>query len=186
MTAKDALKRVTLKKVVIGRGHDGLGLIADVYLDGKMVATFHDDGWGGEPEIRFSNKEAENKMNQLMLGFNIAKYMFENGWAFMKSASKIDLQTQITFAIEEAANRIEDEKFAKKRDKLCEASFVYGTAKSYFHSKWKGFKSLKDIAAHPSGVKALQASYDRIKTNLKEGEKIFNTESQLKSLGIVI
>ena len=74
---KETLKRFTLKQVVIGRGHDGMGLVADVYLDKKKVAEFLDDGWGGEPEIRFETNEAKHKSKQVLSEAKFAEYIDE-------------------------------------------------------------------------------------------------------------
>jgi hypothetical protein len=39
-----------------GRGHDCGGLVLTFVLETEILIEFHDDGWGGEPELNFDKK----------------------------------------------------------------------------------------------------------------------------------
>lgn len=117
----ELLKSITLKRVVMGRGHDCGGLIADVYFKRKLVATYHDDGWGGEPEVRFMSNELEKDVFDYLAKNEFAKHMFETDWGFMKELKKITPQTAFECAVDFIASEMEELKQIKK---LQTAKFV--------------------------------------------------------------
>lgn len=166
------MKKFNLKRLVVGRGHDCGGLIADLCIGSRVIATYHDDGWGGEPEVRFTSDADESKAKDILTKGNFAQLMFDNGWDFMGKV--IDFDTQINCLVEGLAN-------LKNVDKIMRSTknkLVFGNQFSYRSIYWKGLKNLKDLPTHQ-----LQGAYDRCKKELKGG-KFFNTDEQLLSLGI--
>ncbi len=169
------VKQFNLKKVVEGRGHDCGGLICDLYLKSTKILAYHDDGWGGQPEITFLDDAKEQRVIKMLSDINFAQIMFDNGWAFMDSPTEICKDTQVEHVI----SLLQELKHFAKIQKKCISRFVYGTKSYQQEIYWTGVKNLNQIS-----VKQLQKTYDKYKKELKDGEKFFNTDKQLKSLGI--
>jgi hypothetical protein len=168
------IKQFNIKRVVEGRGHDCGGLICDLYLRSVLIAEYHDDGWGGEPEINFKEGK-EAKVTKMLNDINFGKIMFDNGWGFLKSVDEISTHTQIEHLISMLG---EIKRLAKVQVK-CKSKIIYGTE---FYQKEIYWVGLKDLRALP--LKQLQKTYDRIKGELKDNEKFFNSNEQLISLGV--
>ena len=177
----EVLGHFSLKKVKTGFGHDLNGLFADVYFDGKKVGYFNDDGWGGEHDIRFENDEIEERVKNFLTENNYAQIMFENGWKFLRKASEIDFETQFSSIVESSLNLMQRKKAMKKIEKYCEKSIVYGNNHEY---STLGYNTpLKAIVeTSKDGLSTVQKLYDKVKSELKEGDKIFNTN--LEELGV--
>lgn len=60
-------RRIKLKNVKNGFGHDLQGFYADVWVDGKKIGYVNDDGWGGGADYQFDTKLVE-------------KILIDNGW----------------------------------------------------------------------------------------------------------
>jgi hypothetical protein len=179
-------KRITLKKVVAGKGHDCGGLIADIYLDGKKIAEYHDDGWGGEAEHRFlDGKEAilEQAVKEAGLKQIISDmYLYGDDEKMYETPEKVHLCAVVDFIVEDA-HLLHIEKGITTR--LCKRNFVAGTLYSHIKIAWKGC-TLEEVGKRKGGVKQLQDAYDdAVKEAKKLGGKVFNTPAQLKELGIV-
>lgn len=172
--AKKLIRKYNIKRVVQGRGHDCGGLIADLCIKSRVIATYHDDGWGGEPEIRFTSDKDEQDLKQELQKVDFAQLLFDNGWEFMKDPSKIDLDTQVDCLVTALASLKEEDALLRKTKR----AFIFGTSFRQSIVSWKG----KTLADMPLG--ALQMTYDKYKKDLKKGEKFFNTDEQLISLGI--
>lgn len=180
---KEILKRVTLKKVKTGFGHDLCGAFADFYLDNKKMGYFNDDGCGGEVDIVFVSDTHQKKFESFLTDGGVAQIMFDNDWKFLKSASEISLDEQVTEFVNTLLNLKEEEKLEKKMMKACEKGIHYKTAND---AGYKGitFKiPLKEIVIkHSDGKKLIQEHYDKMKADLKDGEFIIN--ENLEELGI--
>ena len=61
--AKD--NNLTVKNVKLFRGHDGVGLSCDLYINNKKLAYCFDDARGGEMEISACNSILRNQLNAL-------------------------------------------------------------------------------------------------------------------------
>lgn len=169
------LKQFNLKRVVAGRGHDCGGLVCDLYIRSVMYADFNDDGWGGEPNITWSSEEKRIKLTKMLKEVDFAQIMFDNGWAFLDTVEKVDLQTQVEHLIDTLAVLKDLEKLQKK----CKGRFIYGTSHWNREVYWTGVKDLKQLS-----VRQLQKTYDGIKAKLTDGQKFVNTDEQLIGLGI--
>lgn len=60
-------RRIKLKNIKNGFGHDLQGFYADVWVDGKKIGYVNDDGWGGGADYNFDTELVE-------------KILIENGW----------------------------------------------------------------------------------------------------------
>lgn len=181
---KEILKRVTLKKVKTGFGHDLCGAFADFYLDNKKMGYFNDDGWGGDVDIVFVSDAHQKTFENFLSANGVAQIMFENEWNFMKSASEIRLHEQISEIVDTLLSLKEVEKLEKKMIKACVSGIYYKTNDTkYSGAKFK--QPLKEIVQkYKNGRETIQAHYDKIKANLKDGEYIIN--DNLEELGIKI
>jgi len=169
------IKQFNLKRVVVGRGHDCGGVIADLCLRNKVLLEFNDDGWGGEPEIRFTTSDNERYLKNEFIKINFQKLVFENGYGFMENENEIRFETQIDCLINSLIEIKDNEKLMKK----CEKCLIFGTQYKYNIVSYKNIKSLKDLP-----IDILQRTYDKYKATLKDNESFINTNKQLVSLGI--
>jgi hypothetical protein len=175
--AVKVIKKFNVKRLVVGRGHDCGGLLADLCIGSKVVAEYSDDGWGGEAEIRFTSDADEAKVKAILDKGNFAKLLFEEGgWAFMKSVDRIDFQSQIDSLVSALAEL----KGREKAIRACKNKLLFGRDhNNYSWVSWKGVKNLSELE-----TSNLQRTYDKYKKDLKKWEKFLNTDEQLLSLGI--
>lgn len=184
---KKIVEQVTLKNVKLNIGHDLAGMYADVYFKGKKIGYYNDDGYGGETDIVYNNKAVQEEFEDFLKENNVAKIMFDNGWGFMGSSDKIDLHCQADEVINSAVNLIEKKKFQKKIAKDSEKGIVFGTDSNYTARLFKLPLKAILLMKTKDGVKGrdfLQSEFDKVKANLKEGQRILNTN--LEELGIKI
>ena len=79
-------KRVQIKNVKDGIGHDLMGMYCDIFLDKKNVGYFQDDGYGGETDHHVKT-EAYAEILRLLDSHQWRQKMFtELGWTFYDSA----------------------------------------------------------------------------------------------------
>jgi len=176
------MKQITLKNIKTEIGHDMGGYYFDFYLKGHgKIGCVNDDGWGGHVEPTYVSDEKQKVFENLLKKHNVRQLMFDNGWGFFKEGVKtIDINTQALSVLELKLGLINDEKFEKKRTKTTVKGIVYGTENRYSSRSYK--YPLRAIAASKGGLPLIQKLYDEVKSNLKKGEKIFNTN--LEELGI--
>ena len=180
---RNIAKRVTLKKVKLGFGHDRNGAFADFYLDGKSMGYFNDDGWGGESDIVYYSPIQQKTFEDFLTENNFTKIMFEYGWEFMEDVNKIDLHTQAEEIINIVINLKEIEKVEKKMVKLCEKGIYYRTSEENFSGIQFKLPIKEMIEKHGErGKEFIQKSYSDLKQRLKPNETIINTN--LEPLGI--
>lgn len=188
---------ITVKKVSTFQGHDGIGVNADVYIDGVEVGHFYDEARGGEPEfsrtVHMDDKKKDALVKSLLKGLD----------AYAKSLKPVDLNADRSFGnkplmvqptaeslmddvINAEIQKKEDAKFAKRLEKQSITSILYGTKDRYQGWSWKN-TTLAQLVQTPSGKSALQTRVNIIKLELKKknGETILNSE-YLKSLGVII
>ena len=159
---------VTLKNIHTFEGHEGVGMNADVYVNG--VKTFHylDDanGGGGWPNGVF-NRELMDVLDAEIEKMPPTPYDFGGDF---KGEAKFDYDTMVNTIHEE----VEKAKFFKKRTKLCETAIVWGKpdADGYHYINFK-----RDLNTIP---KAQIEKYIKDKIVLEEGEIIFNTNIDIE------
>jgi len=172
---KDFISQFNLKKVVAGRGHDCGGLLAHLYIKGRKIAEYTDDGWGGEVQIDFESDAKEAEIKSMLKEVDFAKLMFENGWDFLGSANEIHFQDQVCNIVEMTAKVKEDAKLMKRtKNRL-----VIVTDWSTSEVSWTNLKDLNDLNTF-----VLQKTYDKYKKEFNENERYLNTDEQLLGLGI--
>lgn len=180
------LKQFKVTNVVAGRGHDCGGLICDLHLGSKKIATFHDDGWGGQPEIRFLIDGIEAEVIKMLKDVNYAQLMFDNGWDFMKNPDRIDVNSQIEDVICLLVSLKEDEKQKKALIRDSKTSLIVGISANGYTMHFWSFKSGKKAPLDKIPTKQIQEKYDKLRKNLSKDEKILNPVEQLVSLGVKV
>lgn len=172
---EELLTNVSVKNVKEGFGHDLMGVYADIYLKGHgKIGYLNNDGWGGESEQRFTSKEKETAFREYLESKNFAKFLFENGWDFMKDVKKITFHSQVDELLEYAIQKKNIEKHLKAIARDCKKGICYGTEESYYMTTWKGW-DIARLLANPKGRASVKNAVIRIKSEMKKGEKILNT-----------
>jgi hypothetical protein len=176
-------KRVSVKNVKSGFGHDLMGLFADIYLDKKKVGHYNDDGWGGEVDLQLTTTARET-IEKLALECNVAQLLFDNGWGFLNTIDRVTTQIQveqIAFSLIDAIlTEKEDKKFRKKLDKDMVKGICIGTEKRYALHSFK--HPLADMVRLIGAGGVKQSIKVNLLPKIKEGDRILNTN--LKELGI--
>lgn len=168
-------KRVQIKNVKTGIGHDLMGMYCDIWLDKKNIGYYNNDGWGGEADINIT-KENEQKILELLQKYNWRSRMFnELGWNFYEDESKISDHSVIESLIEHLTDEKLKEKVYKKIAKQSLDNILYGTWEEYNRTGFKNKLSLEQLVK-VYGVQKMQEFIDnQIKPKLKDGEQILNT-----------
>ena len=186
---------ITVKKVSTFQGHDGIGVNADVYIDGIHVGHFYDEARGGEPEFSRAIHMGDKKKDDLV------RSLLKELDAYAKSLKPVDLNADRSFGnkplmvqptaeslmddvINAEIGKKEDAKFTKKLEKQSLKGIVYGSKDRYRVWSWKNL-TLAQLLQHPQGKSVLQTRVNIIKLELKKGESILNAD-YIKSLGITI
>jgi hypothetical protein len=169
---------ISLKNVKFHKGHDGVGLNCDLYVDGKKVSEVHDDAYGGGNEYNPCGKTpAEVKANRKTL---------EDLEAYAKTQTYVSefndkpMTKNLDIIIDEILHEQEKEKEAKKIEKKFATHIITGVPNGESTLEYTYKKRL--LSTIP--VARLQADIDAIKAKLKVGERILNTN--LQALGINI
>lgn len=62
-----------MKNIKNTMGREGYGCLATLYLDGEKIGTYADYGDGGEEEVSYVSKEAEEKMTKFIIEYAKAR-----------------------------------------------------------------------------------------------------------------
>jgi hypothetical protein len=174
----------TIKSVKVDFGHDRSGAMGNVFFKGKKAFEFHDDGWGGEAEINYFSKDLKEKVLAWCKENNLAQTIFDNGWEFMESVDNLNEHTVVCQIAEALIYQYTAEREMKKIMRLTKSSIVFGNNQSYRSFGWKGIKDLVEFKNNPHGPAMMKKAYDDAKAQMKKGDIIFNTDEQLKALGL--
>ena len=100
----------SLKKIKTFRGHDGDGLNADIYYEGKLVAYFVDLADGGEPDIDFlpAAKPLIPQMEN-----NVKKFGVKYSERYWKDMPEWGFERILAIIVEDILNLIDLEKAYK-------------------------------------------------------------------------
>jgi hypothetical protein len=114
----------SLKKIKTFRGHDGNGLNADIYYNGKFVAYFTDLADGGDPDIDFI---PESKSLKSQMKNNAAELGKKYAARYRNDMLEWDLDRIVAIIVEDICNLINLEKAYKsamKKNNGREVMFV--------------------------------------------------------------
>jgi hypothetical protein len=159
---------VTLKNVKINESfsEETTCFKADVYYRGKKVAYAYNDGRGG---CTFYNAY-DNQKELLVEVENYCKSLPNKFYGTFE-----DKQTLESVIDDLIWNKLK-ERDDKKIEKLCLTNIVFGVPNGYSYKQigFKGKPKIEDIKKTPQGRLALDNLIKRIKSELKDGEIIFN------------
>jgi len=164
---------VVLKNVRTFEGHDGLGLNADVWIDGIKCMHLYDGAYGGEYEytnFTYDNPKAKEVKANIAKLEDYIKSLPAEEWDF--HGKKMSIEPNMDTFLN---NIFEAMQLEKKMKNAILVGIPNGT--SYQRISWKG----KALSAVPLG--ALQMTVNSLKKKLKTGEVILNTN--LEALGVV-
>ena len=157
--------KIELKNIKYFPGHDGMtGLNADIFVDGVKTAHVYDSAHGGCFKYTTFNKE---KMKELEVW---VKQQPEKNFGNFKCKYDLDM------LVNDLCETKEKEKEKKKLEKKYITSFVWGKPNGP-HYQTYGFKSKAPLVglSKTNAKTAVQQLYDKVKSELKEGEVILNT-----------
>lgn len=175
--------KIELKKVKTFRGHDGIGLDCDLYVDGKKVAHVFDSAHGGENEYHaYGSSTEEYRANNKILEEleEYAKTLHPH--KFPDELGGREYPQDLGDIINNILNEIEKEKLDKKMVKKFETHIIFGIPNGSSYKEISFGKPAIKLNTIP--VARLQTEVDKIQMKLSEGEQIFNTN--LTVLGILL
>lgn len=172
--------KIELKKVKMFNGHDGVGLDCDLYVDGKKVAHVFDSARGGGNEYQeYGNTLDEIKVNRKILT-DLEEYAKTQ--TYICEFDGKESTKNLDIIINELLDVVEKEKQAKKMVKEFETKICAGIPNGDSYRTWTFGKPA--VQLNRMSISYLQANIDIIKTKLKEGEVILNTNLQILGINI--
>lgn len=177
--------KIELKKLKVYErmSEETNAFVADVHINGTKVGTAKNDGCGGETHLDFIYRE-DYSNNQLVKDAieyikNLPPEVSDLGGRPFEI--KMDFPLYVDLIVEEYIKQKE----YKKREKYYTIGIVFGNpyGHSYRYVSYKGRPTLESIKNKVGGLQFLQKEVDRLKPQMKEGEKFLN-EDHLKSLGL--
>jgi hypothetical protein len=175
--------KFSLKNVKFHRGHDGgVGLNADIYVDGKKIAHVYDDAWGGGNQYDAFGKTPEERKTNRKIIEDLETYAKTRTYVNPLIKDKKPMTKNLDILIDEALDEMEKEKLAKKSAKKFATHIITGVPGGDATMEYSYGKPARQLSTIP--VQQLQTGVDSIKAKLKAGERILNTN--LEALGIVL
>lgn len=184
--SREVISGVTVKSVKTNIGHDLAGANCQVYLDNKKIATYDNDGLGGECTFHKPGENFGYLAPQSLVDYlnkhNFKQLMLDNGWymeGLLESVDQITDHEMAVCAVEEAINKeLSDRQYRRLQKK----SILFG--KPYTENvRYVQFKHpLAEIAKSQKGLNTIKKYLDEKIAGLGEGEEILNTN--LSEIGI--
>lgn len=173
--------KITLKKVKMFRGHDGIGLDCDLYVDGAKVAHVFDSANGGEIEVEpYGNNMDEMKANRAIIA-GLEEYA--NSLPDVPSIFEGEMVPQnLESLINNILAEMEKEKEIKKLEKKFATHIISHNAETGASRMISYGKPVAPLTRVP--LATLQKAYDKLKAEQGAGNAIINTN--LRELGIII
>lgn len=177
------ISQFNLKKIVTGIGHEKRDIACNLCLKTKVILKYMSDC--GENTQDFTSKENETYLTKFIKDNKLNQVLFDNGYHFMNSVERVSNETVIDEIVNTLFNLKQAEKHENTLKRHCEKSIVVGkSALDYSYYGYTKIKSLTEITDAKGGVASLQGVYDKAVKNLKQGEKVLNSDEQLLSLGL--
>lgn len=178
--------KIELKKIQVFErmSEETNAFVADVHINGKKVGTAKNDGHGGETFLDFlyRNDESNNQLVKDAIEYikNLPPETSDLG-----NGETFQIKMDFPFYVDLIVEQFLKDKEQKKREKYYTIGFVFGKPNgySYRYVSYKGKPTLLSITQKVGGLQFLQKEVDRIKPQMKEGEKFLN-EEHLKSIGL--
>lgn len=149
---------------------------ADIFVDGIKTAYARNDGRGGSTHYCSYHKpnDDENLRQAEAFAKTMPSHFYEYGG--VKREIKSDLETIIDFAIDDFVKAKEVVKFNKKLEKAMVCNIVYGVPNTGKATTiGYGKTPIATVVKHPQSREGFVKLLARIKSELKDGEVILNT-----------
>ena len=174
--------KVTVKNVKFGpTSQETLNFACDVYIDGVYVGYAYNEGCGGMTSVRPHGDNWELVIAAEKHFATLPKYT-PKGYDFQLQPS---LDDTIDNIVNEMWDEKEKKKFLNKIGKLSTKNLVIVNKEmtEAWSVGWKGH-NIEDMAHTPNGKAAITKALLQVKSKMKEGERIFNTN--LKDLQYLV
>lgn len=182
----EAAKSLKLTGLKQNFGHDKRGAMGNVAVDGKKIFSLEDDGWGGGTQITFT-KDGEELMSSFADKINLKQLILDDSkqsqYSLYDSIDEIKSQDIADTIFDYLVNRNQIEKELKKIEKNKDKKVFMGSPLNYTSMGWKNGLTLSKLVTFKDGLKALQETYNELKSEMTEDQQVFNTE-YLESLGV--
>lgn len=160
---------ITLKNVKTFTGREGIGLNADVYVDGVKTFFYLDDATGGEADHQIIDKAQYNKLQAYADAQ--PEYQFEiEGKLMEKDGNPWMCKVTIDDLIDKAFEVYEGQKAMKKIEKATITQLIWGNAD--FQGNYHAFDFKKPLSAVPADT--LQQYIEKAKALFKPGQIFWN------------
>lgn len=166
---KIELKNIKVSEIM---SEETTAFVADIFVDGVKAGYAKNDGHGGCTFYHAHEGKRE---------------LIAKAEAYLSKQPKIkvaglsfeldsNLETKIDMLLEDYLKEKDKKKIAKKLEKAMIKSVVWGkpNSESFYTQGFKTPLTIEQLLAIPKGKTALENLYRRVKTELKEGEEIFN------------
>lgn len=164
--------KIELKNIKINEAfsEETLMFQADVFVNGVKCAYAKNDGRGG---CTFYH-QYEGKMDLLREAENYCKSLPRVKYSF--GEFDMNLETLIDDLLEKHYSKKSEEKFKKKVEKLSETAIVFGVPGNSRYSiiSFKGSPKFEDLKKTAQGKLSLESLVNKVRSQLKDGEVIFN------------
>lgn len=165
--------KIELKKLkhYVGMSEETNAFSADLYVDGKMVATCKNDGGGGPIDFdTYGVKDGSLFKSVELYCKSLPSVIFEYG-DNQKSELPMDLELFVGNLVEESLRSKELLKFRKRMENTFSKYICYGSETCYRSRGWKNY-TVAQLLGTPVGNIMIQKMVDDLKAN---GETILNT-----------
>lgn len=160
---------ITLKNVKTFTGRGGIGLNADVYVDGVKTFFYLDDASGGEADHQIIDKAQYNKLQAFVDAQ--PKRQFEiDGKLMEKDGKPWMYKVTIDDFVNQAFDQYERQKNIKKIEKATITQLIWGNAD--FKGSYSAFDFKKPLSAVSPDT--LQKYIDKAKALFKPGQIFWN------------
>lgn len=178
--------KVVLKNVKMFEGHDGVGLNADIWIDGVKCMHVFDSAHGGGFEYTnntYNNPKAELVKEKIALLHEYVDQLEEEEVELggVKRMIKYGMDVYIDRVLEKQEKEKAVKKFERQKMKLMQTAILIG--KPNEKGNYRHFNFKKPLSSIPTAV--LQTHLNTIVlSHCKKGVQVLNTN--LKQLGLEI
>ncbi len=178
--------KLTLKKVKMFQGHDGVGLNADVYVDGVKTFFIFDGATGGESEHRVFDQKKYRELEEYAA--SLPEYPLTIGDEVMeRDGAPVMCKVDIDQLINEELDRMETEKAAKRtqtawQKKLQKAQIdgiVVNNDQAFYRVRFRNpingkVRTIAEMLTYPKGIESIKKAIPELLAKYPD-MKLFNT-----------
>lgn len=173
--------KIELKKVKSFRGHEGVGLNAEVWVDEVKTFYFIDEAGGGEPyHQQIWSREKYAALEKYAASLPKRPLWSEDDLVRYGREQEM-MDVTIDDLVNELFDNIEKEKFKKKMEKKMTTHLMWGNENQYRELSWKGF-TIDQMTTNHKGI--VQKALRDLKEKYPNGE-LLNTNIPKELLCVI-